>query len=68
MDNWVVACGGTEPVMSIGARRVQLMWNRATNERSYYDHSRDIFLEHDDLVSLGPVSYTHLTLPTSDLV
>jgi hypothetical protein len=53
MDNWVVACGGTEPVMSIGARRVQLMWNRATNERSYYDHSRDIFLEHDDLVSLG---------------
>jgi len=53
MSNWVVACGGTEPVMTVKGRKVQYMWNKTTREHAYYYHGRDIFLEKDDLISLG---------------
>lgn len=53
MSNWVVACGGTEPVMTVKGRRIQYMWNRRTLEHAYYDLGRDLFLCDDDLKSLG---------------
>jgi len=53
MSVWVVACGGTEPVMTVKGRRIQYMWNRQTREHAYYDLGRDLFLDNADLQSLG---------------
>lgn len=53
MSNWVVACGGTEPVMIVKSRKVQYMWNRKSLEHAYYDLGRDLFLNDDDLKLLG---------------
>jgi hypothetical protein len=53
MSNWVVACGGTEPVMTVKGRRIQYMWNKKSHEHAYYDLGRDLFLNDEDVKSLG---------------
>jgi hypothetical protein len=45
-DNWVPACGGTEPITTYRTgRRLQYMWNTTSGEHAYYDVDRDIFLD-----------------------
>jgi hypothetical protein len=53
MCNWVVACGGTEPVMTIKGRKIQYMWNKLSRKHAYYDIGRDTFLCAEETKSLG---------------
>lgn len=40
-DLWIPACGGTEPVFSVGGRRWQYCWNQATSQHRYLDVDAD---------------------------
>ena len=46
--DWVVACGGTEPIMVVNGRRYQYMWNRKAtcgrDSHAYYCFETDVFL------------------------
>lgn len=44
MDDWVVACGGNEPVMKVWGQHYQYYWNRFTGEHAYYWQEGDMFL------------------------
>jgi hypothetical protein len=52
-ESWVAACGGTEKQFTTMGRTLQYMWNTFTKEHAYYDVTRDVFLENDDLKELG---------------
>lgn len=47
-ENWVVACGGKEPVMTIEGKRYQYhaqqIGGRYTGKRAYYSFEDDMFL------------------------
>lgn len=48
--NWIVACGGSEPVMHIQGQRIQYMWNTVTKAHAYYNLTTDTFLTPSELV------------------
>ena len=43
-EDWVVACGGTEPVMLVNGKHYQLHWERNSGARAYYCQEDDLFL------------------------
>jgi hypothetical protein len=51
-DDWVVACDGQEPIMRIGGKRYQYMWNRndrnALTAHAYYCFEEDRFVSHSE--------------------
>ena len=55
---------GLEIGASVGLNGVCMTVTRIENDRVHFDAMQETL----SLTTLGPVSYTHLTLPTSDLV
>ncbi len=43
-ENWIVACGGKEPVMEIDGKRYQYHWETVSGQHAYYCFEDDMFL------------------------
>jgi hypothetical protein len=43
-EQWVVACGGKEPIMKIDGKRYQYYWERVSGIHAYYCLDDDLFL------------------------
>ena len=43
-ENWVIACGGKEPIMEIGGKRYQYHWETVSGRHAYYCFEDDLFL------------------------
>ncbi|MCP4127318.1 MAG: hypothetical protein GY753_09680 [Gammaproteobacteria bacterium] len=46
-ENWTIACGGKEPVMTIDGKRYQYQWEQISGIHAYYCFEDDMFLVGD---------------------
>ena len=43
-ENWIVACGGKEPIMTIDGKRYQYHYETISGTHAYYCFEDDMFL------------------------